>query len=259
MAVALISDLHSNIEAVEAVLKDIEDHGITEIYCLGDLIDYGPNPCEVLDIAVSGRFKVNILGNHEEALMNVAEDFNERAMRSVDWTRATLNDPEIPRDRRHEYWNYLDKLMKSPYKRVREFLFLHGSPRQPTRDYVFPKDIKDERKMTQIFSALKADEVRFCFCGHSHIPGIYTEKFQYAHPSKMKDSSVDVGRFDRLVINIGSVGQPRDNDTRACYAILDGSRLTFRRVEYDYQKTSDKLRAIRTLPKFLAERLLIGK
>ena len=257
MAIALVSDLHANIEALEAVLKDIESQGVDKIYCLGDIIDYGPNPCEVLDIAVK-KFDLNILGNHEEALMMVAEDFNERAMRSVDWTRETLNDPGIPRENRHEYWNFLDSLVKVRYAKKGNTLYLHGSPRQPTRDYVFPKDIKNPEKIEQIFSGFK-NGIQFCFCGHSHIPGIYTAKCQYAHPSKLKNSEVDLSKFDKLLVNIGSVGQPRDNDTRASYVIQYDDRVVFRRVEYDFNKTVEKLRNIKRLPSFLAERLLVGK
>ncbi|NUQ35565.1 MAG: metallophosphoesterase family protein [Planctomycetaceae bacterium] len=257
MEIALISDLHANIEALDATLKDIEAQGVKKIFCLGDIIDYGPNPCEVLDIAIA-RFELNILGNHEEALMMVAEDFNERAMRSVDWTRDTINDPDVPRDKRHAYWNFLDGLAKSRYAKQGENLFLHGSPRQPTRDYVFPKDVKNTEKMQQIFAGFKGG-VRYCFCGHSHIPGIYTAKGQYAHPGKIKGGEVDLSKFDKLLINIGSVGQPRDNDTRASYVILYDQRVVFRRVEYDFHATANKLRDIKRLPSFLAERLLVGK
>lgn len=257
MAIALVSDLHANIEAVEAVMRDIDAQGIKTIYCLGDIVDYGPNPVEVLDIAIE-RFELTILGNHEEALMMVAEDFNERAMRSVHWTREAINHSEIPRDKRHEYWNFLDRMAATKHAVRGNMLFLHGSPRQPTRDYVFPKDIRNREKMEGIFAQL-AGEQRYCFCGHSHIPGIYTDKLQYAHPSRIKDGLVKLDRFDRLLVNIGSVGQPRDNDTRASYAVIDGTDIYFRRVEYDFHATADKLRKIEKLPTFLAERLLVGK
>ncbi|MCA8939220.1 MAG: metallophosphoesterase family protein, partial [Planctomycetes bacterium] len=233
MAVALVSDIHSNIEAMDAVLADIEAQGVDTIYCLGDIIDYGPNPCEVLDIALE-RFKVTILGNHEEALMMVAEDFNERAMRSVDWTREQLNSADVPKEKRHAWWNYLDKVGRTRIVKKGDILFLHGSPRQPTRDYVFPKDIKNPEKMEAIFSRLTEGQ-RFFFFSHSHVPGIYTERLQYAHPSKIRDQKVNLNTFDKLLINIGSVGQPRDNDTRASYVILDDHTVHFRRVEYDYQ------------------------
>jgi len=252
--IAIVSDIHANIEAMNAVLEDIERMGCDRIYCLGDLLDYGPNPCEVLDIAME-RFHLTILGNHEEAVMLVAEDFNERAMRSVEWTREQLNSPDLPKEKRHAYWNYLDSLTKVRQHKQGDLLFVHGSPRKPTHEYVFPKDSLDNAKIRGMFA--KFD--RFCFCGHSHIPGIYSETGKYGHPKNFNNGELDLRRFRKLLINVGSVGQPRDHDTRACYVVLDGSTLIFRRVEYDYETTANKLRAIKTLPTMLADRLLQGR
>jgi diadenosine tetraphosphatase ApaH/serine/threonine PP2A family protein phosphatase len=252
--IAIVSDIHSNIEALNAVLKDIAAQRADKIYCLGDLVDYGPDPCEVLDIAME-RFDLCLLGNHEEAVMLVAEDFNERAMRSVEWTREQLNNPDLPQEKRLGYWNYLDSLTKVRQHRQGDLLFVHGSPRKPTHEYVFPKDSLDETKIRAMFA--KFD--RFCFCGHSHIPGIYSETGKYGHPKNLPNGELDLRRFRKLLINVGSVGQPRDHDTRACYVMLDGSKLQFRRVEYDHHKTVGKLRAIKVLPTMLADRLLHGK
>ena len=254
MRIALVSDIHANLEAMEAVLADIDSFKCDKIFCLGDIVDYGPNPCEVLDIAME-RFDLTILGNHEEALMLVAEDFNERAMRSVEWTREQLNNPEVPREQRHKYWNFLDEMSKKRMHNQGDLTFVHGSPRKPTHEYVFPKDCLDKPKIEGMFAMFK----RFCFCGHSHIPGIYSENGNYGAPKNLPDSEIDLRRYQKLLINIGSVGQPRDHDTRACYAILDNSRLVFRRVEYDFEKTVEKLRAIDVLPKMLADRLLLGR
>jgi diadenosine tetraphosphatase ApaH/serine/threonine PP2A family protein phosphatase len=251
---ALISDIHSNLEAMEAVMADIETRGVEKIYCLGDLIDYGPNPCEILDIAMK-EFDLTLLGNHEEAVMLVAEDFNERAMRSVEWTREQLNSESLPKEKRHAYWNFLDSLSKVRQHRQGDLLFVHGSPRKPTHEYVFPKDSMDEAKIRGMFA--KFD--RFCFCGHSHIPGIYSETGKYGHPKNLQNGELDLRRFRKLLVNIGSVGQPRDHDTRACYVIIDDNNLIFRRVEYDHKKTVEKLRAIPALPAMLADRLLHGK
>ena len=251
---ALVSDIHSNLEALEAVFADIEDYGCERIYCLGDIIDYGPNPVEVLDLAME-KFDMCLLGNHEEAVMLVAEDFNERAMRSVEWTREQLNDPKLPKEKRHAYWNYLDALYQKRSHLQGDLLFVHGSPRKPTHEYVFPKDSLDQAKIGGIFA--KFD--RFCFCGHSHIPGIYSETGKYGHPKNLNNGELDLRRFRKLLVNIGSVGQPRDHDVRACYVIIDGSKLVFRRVPYDHNKTVEKLRAIKRLPTMLADRLLLGK
>ncbi len=254
MRIALVSDIHSNIEALTAVMADIDSIGCDKIYCLGDLVDYGPNPCEVLDIAME-RFDLTLLGNHEEAVMLVAEDFNDRAMRSVEWTREQLNSPDLPKEKRHAYWNFLDSLMKVRSFKQGDLLFVHGSPRKPTHEYVFPKDSMDQAKIRSMFA--KFD--RFCFCGHSHIPGIYSETGKYGHPKNLNNGELDLRRFRKLLVNVGSVGQPRDHDPRACYCIIDGSTLIFRRVEYDHQATVARLRAIKALPSGLADRLLVGK
>ncbi|MEE9311890.1 MAG: metallophosphoesterase [Planctomycetota bacterium] len=133
MRIAIVSDIHANIEALEAVMADIDANECQKIFCLGDLVDYGPNPCEVLDIAME-RFDICLLGNHEEALMMVAEDFNERAMRSVEWTREVLNSDDLPAEKRRAYWNYLDSLNKKKTHQQGDLLFVHGSPRKPTHE-----------------------------------------------------------------------------------------------------------------------------
>ncbi|MHC4841777.1 MAG: metallophosphoesterase family protein, partial [Planctomycetota bacterium] len=146
MRIAIVSDIHANIEALTAVMADIDSYGVEKIICLGDLVDYGPNPREVLDIAME-RFDVCLLGNHEEALMMVAEDFNERAMRSVEWTREQLNGDDLSSEKRRAYWNYLDSLSATKSHKQGDLLFVHGSPRRPTHEYVFPKDSLDEAKI----------------------------------------------------------------------------------------------------------------
>jgi diadenosine tetraphosphatase ApaH/serine/threonine PP2A family protein phosphatase len=113
----------------------------------------------------------------------------------------------------------------------------------------------DQAKIRSMFA--KFD--RFCFCGHSHIPGIYSETGKYGHPKNLNNGELDLRRFRKLLVNVGSVGQPRDHDPRACYCIIDGSTLIFRRVEYDHQATVARLRAIKALPSGLADRLLVGK
>ena len=106
--VALISDLHSNVEALEAVLKDVESQGCSTVYCLGDLIGYGPNPREMLRHAFNWSWSLR--GNHEDALLFLALDFNPEAAQAIDWTRSQLNDQAAPRDENHRMWNYLGDL-----------------------------------------------------------------------------------------------------------------------------------------------------
>ena len=158
---AIVSDIHANIEALDAVLGDIATRDVKDILCLGDIIGYGPNPRECLKLAMK-FFKFSLIGNHEEAIMLIAEDFNERARQAVEWTRSQLNNRSLPKDERHLLWNYLDKLSKLEKVEKGRFLFVHGSPRIPTKEYIMPRDIHDAAKMKAIFEQVN----QILFCGH---------------------------------------------------------------------------------------------
>ena len=172
--VALISDLHSNIEALESVLKDVESQGVGAVYCLGDLIGYGPNPREMLRHAFNWAWSLR--GNHEDALLFLALDFNPEAAQAIDWTRGQLNDGAAPRDENHKMWNYLGDL--PDIKEEDGTMYLHASPRNRTKEYVRPHDVQDKEKMEEIFSMIK----HVCFCGHTHEPGVFTEDFKCYPP-----------------------------------------------------------------------------
>lgn len=169
--IAIISDIHSNIDALEAVLDDISNLGIDEIICLGDLIGYGPNPREVIQKARNWRFCLR--GNHEDALLFIAYDFNPDAAKVIDWTRAELNSPQYTRDENYTFWNFLGGL--PDIKEDGDIMYVHASPRHHTKEYIMPFDIQNEEMMEEIFSMVK----RLCFVGHTRIPGIFTEDFKF--------------------------------------------------------------------------------
>jgi diadenosine tetraphosphatase ApaH/serine/threonine PP2A family protein phosphatase len=250
--VALISDLHSNIEALEAVLKDVDSQGVQKIYCLGDLIGYGPNPREMLKHAFNWAFSLR--GNHEDALLFLALDFNPEAAQAIDWTRGQLNEPGAPKDENHRMWNYLGDL--PDMKEEDGVMYLHASPRNRTKEYVRPHDVQDREKMEEIFSMIK----RVCFCGHTHEPGVFTEDFKF-YPPRAFANKVKLSENRKYYVNIGSVGQPRDRDTRSCYVVWDPETqvVEFRRVDYDYRKTMDKIYAIMQIPRRFGERLEVGR
>ncbi len=250
----LVSDVHANLEALEAMLGDIAGRNVKDILCLGDIIGYGPNPRETLKLAMK-FFKFSLIGNHEEAIMLIAEDFNERARQAVEWTRSQLNERNLPKEERHGYWNYLDKLSKLEKVEKGRFLFVHGSPRVPTKEYIMPRDIHDATKMRSIFEQVN----QIMFCGHSHVPGIFTEDLRYIHPSKLPDATFIYPKDQKVIINVGSVGQPRDLDHRACYITFDEEKVQFHRVKYDYQLTMKKIQNSGGLPQYLADRLRYGK
>ena len=265
---ALISDIHGNLEALEAVLNDIEDQGIEEIYCLGDIIGYGPNPRECID-RVMDSCKVTLLGNHDQGAMFDPDGFNVGAERAIFWTRSQLESAS-DRANNERRWEFLGELPRS-YK-LGPYFFVHGSPRNPLSEYIFPEDIYYHRKIERAFQLVD----RYCFQGHTHVPGVFTENFQFFAPEEI-DHEYTLGE-GKLMINVGSVGQPRDGDNRACYVILDDGlpepvgadahepriaascpRIVFRRVEYDFETTIQKIYSIPDLEPFLGDRLRQGR
>lgn len=246
---ALISDIHGNLEALEAVLADIAAQGVQETYCLGDIIGYGPNPRECIDLVM--KFPVCILGNHDQGALFDPEGFNAAAERSIFWTREQLESLKGDPEANAERWDFLGELPRS--RREGKFLFVHGSPRNPLSEYVFPEDIYNQRKMDSLFGLVEG----YSFQGHTHVPGVFTEDRNFYSPE-------DMGYRYRLsgtkaMVNVGSVGQPRDGDPRSCYVILTDEEIEFRRVEYPIEKTVAKIYAIHELDNFLGDRLRDGK
>jgi predicted phosphodiesterase len=249
LMIAILSDIHSNIEAFEAVLEDLKQFDVEEIICLGDVIGYGPNPRECIKLAE--QFDLTLLGNHEEAVLFLAEDFNQKARQAVDWTRDQLNSRDFDPAENHRMWNFLGDLRKR--EKRNDILFVHGSPRVPTREYVMPRDAMNREKMTDIFAQIE----RVCFVGHTHVPGVFTEQGQFFLSSGINNKfTLENGKH---LINVGSVGQPRDNDNRASYVTVDNNAVVWHRVPYPVEKTIDKIRAEPGLPAYLADRLKEGK
>lgn len=249
---ALISDIHANLEALQGVLADIETQQVDEILCLGDVIGYGPNPCECLDL-VMRHTKLCILGNHDQAALFDPEGFNHVALQAIYWTRDQLDRGPGSPTQINARWDFLGE---RPRKHVEgDFLFVHASPRDPTNEYVFPEYVFDQRKMELLFG--KVD--RFCFNGHTHLPGIFTTGCEFISPEDC-DHRFPLGK-EKLIINVGSVGQPRDENPKSCYAIVDDDEMMvrYRRVEYDVEKTARKIYAEDELPNMLGDRLKHGR
>jgi diadenosine tetraphosphatase ApaH/serine/threonine PP2A family protein phosphatase len=246
---AIISDIHGNLEALRAVLEDADRHGASELYCLGDLVGYGPNPRECVDLAMP--WKVVLLGNHDQATLFNPDGFGVIAERAIFWTRGQLENAAEDGQARERRWEFLAGLPRS--HREGDTLFVHGSARNPLNEYVFPEDIYNQHKMERILALVE----RYCFQGHTHIPGIFTEDFKFFSPEEVGG----VYRLDgqKTLINVGSVGQPRDGDWRACYALLKGDIICFRRVEYDIDATVQKIRDDDDLDDFSGDRLGGGR
>ena len=256
---AILSDIHGNLEALEVVLADIESLGLESIHCLGDIVGYGPNPRECLDL-VMAKCSICLLGNHDMGALCDPEGFNMNAERAIFWTREQLERTDDPgNQKRLEFLGGLPRFHQDG-----KFLFVHGSPRNPLSEYVFPDDVYNHRKIERLFTLVD----NYCFQGHTHIPGVFTESHQFLVPSEFGYEIVL--EHGKAMINVGSVGQPRDRDPRSCYLILDDGvenpgeparhapKLTYRRLEYPIEVTRQKIHAITSLDRFLGDRLCMG-
>lgn len=230
---AIISDVHANLEALEAVLADIAELGIEEIYCLGDIVGYGPNPREVIDLVME-HCQLVLLGNHDEAVRIGPVGFTPNAARAVWWTRKELQDTKQPAREGEARWKFLAGLPQTHEEN--DMLFVHASPRDPVREYIFPEDVYNSAKMYDIFNRFK----RCCFVGHTHVPGVFIEGGAFKSPVEFNDE-YKIGK-KKILVNVGSVGQPRDGDWRSCYVILEEKSIHFRRVEYDIDATMAKVK-----------------
>ena len=249
---AIVSDIHGNLSALEAVLEDIDSQNVDRIVCLGDVIGYGPAPRQCLDHAM--QFDFCILGNHDSSALFDPEGFNVAAEQAIFWTRAQIENGPDGADvsrKRMQFICSLPRLVDEA-----NVLFVHGSPRGPTNEYVFPEDTQNLKKMEKLFSMVP----HLCFQGHTHVPGIFTTDLRFIRPVDVGFEGYNVGdRSQRLMINVGSVGQPRDGDSRGCYVIFDGETIQYRRVEYDLERTVQAIEAEPELDDFLGYRLREGR
>lgn len=273
-AFAIISDIHSNLEALQAVFDDIESRGIKEVICLGDIVGYGANPKECLDL-VRERCRITLMGNHDHAVLFEPTNFNIPAERACYWTRKMLED-EPDRALRSLRWKFIGEL---PIRvKERDVLFVHASPRRPMNEYIFPEDVfTNPQKVIANFERLDA---RVCFVGHTHQPGVFVDDPYFDPPNELPDSPYYEVGDERAIINVGSVGQPRDRDTRAGYVVVhrrpdvlqDGTeslvaaalnctveQVEFARVEYDVERTVQKILKEPNLEDLLGSRLYDGR
>ena len=253
--IAIISDVHANLEALTAVIDDIRGQGVRDIYNLGDTVGYGPDPAACIDL-VDAACNVNLCGNHDYAVLFDAEGFNPIAKKSVDYHRKILQPtPENDDNETERRWKWLGNL--EPMHESPRFEAMHGSPRQPITEYVLPSDPEmDPLKLNDIFSAMSQS---VAFVGHTHFPGVLEE-----HNESFLMLSTLSGRYQihdncRAIVNVGSVGQPRDRNPKSCYVIYDGQSVTYRRVEYDVEKTVQKILALQEIHPASGLRLRDGR
>lgn len=241
MKYAIISDIHANLEALSTVLKTIEDIGVDQVVCLGDVVGYNASPNECVEI-VREREIPTICGNHDAVACSVEEPwgFNPVALAAALWTRETLSEANL---------DWLRKLPDS--QRFDFFLTVHGAP--ANRDtYLFSwEDILPHIPYVQ------EQGCSLCFFGHTHCPGIFANDGLYVVEENAKFA---LGEEKLFFINPGSVGQPRDGDPRASFGLLDTEAREFElaRVDYPIEKAAQRI-IQNELPDFLAERLTRGR
>ena len=242
--VAIVSDIHGNIEALDAVLKDIKNQDIARIVCLGDIVGYGPDPLKCMIRAM--EFELNIAGNHDVAVYDAQTlaMFGELAATSVVWTQAQIRRSGL----RSVYERFLRSL---PSEHVLEtncskILLYHGSPFDTLNEYVFPPSKTYWQQLgkslptnaMEITARILREMQTPCVVGHTHHPGVITDGPIFASPQEVDFKYTLAGK---AIINPGSVGQPRDQNPDASYLVLYGNTVTFRRVPYDITQTRRKI------------------
>ncbi len=243
MRILILSDVHANLVALDAVLKHAED--FEQVWCLGDVVDYGPEPNACIERLRSFDL-LCLAGNHDWAVLDKLdlEEFNPDARRAAIWTRTQLTPASL---------EWLRALPERVPTQADQFTLVHGSPRYPIWEYVLTPAVA--RINFEHFDTM------ICLMGHTHVPVLYRyhreEKMATAEP--LPEGVPIVLGPERMMINPGSVGQPRDGDPRAAYAILDldTMTLTHYRVEYDVAATQAKMEQAK-LPIRLIQRLSFG-
>jgi len=244
--IAFLTDIHGNREALEACLAHAERYPIDRYVFLGDLVGYGADPGFVVDTVkdFAARGAITLLGNHDSAAIGNPERMNDDAMRAIEWTRRQLTPDQRA---------FLAKLPLTAEDEDR--LYVHASAASPAAwDYVL-----DERGASR---SLMATDAAVTFCGHTHLPALFhmTAKANVAAFDPDPGVAIPLTQQRRWIAVIGAVGQPRDRNPAACYALYDdGPRtLTYVRVPYDVDTAARKIR-FAGLPAFLAARLAWGR
>jgi predicted phosphodiesterase len=232
MRIAIISDIHSNLEALTKAIEIIDQQSVDEIICLGDIVGYGANPNECIEL-VRRRCDIVIKGNHEEAILDItqAEQFTNNARSAILWTLDQTTQENL---------DYIRSL--SLVHRRSDALFVHASPCEPEEwHYIFEEDAAA--------STFYCFSESLCFIGHTHMPAIFSAN-GYAS---------GITKNERYLVNVGSIGQPRDRNTQLSFGILDTDSWTYENIRAPYDVETTVRKILNTdLPARLGQRLLIG-
>jgi predicted phosphodiesterase len=244
--IAVISDIHGNLEALSSVVLDIRSRGVERIVCLGDVVGYGPNPNECIEL-VESECDYSLVGNHEAAIFDalIIQEFNDYARYAIEWTRDNLNSKSL---------NFINSL---PIMMVDDvFTAVHATPYEPQLWYYIAS-------MDDALFNFNFFKTKFCLIGHTHVPGIIAMGSPESNisilPQKTLCYAKEFSEKARFIVNVGSVGQPRDKNSKACYVIIDTDKkeLSFLRISYDVALYQRKMHAI-GMPDFLVNRVADG-
>ena len=242
MKYLVIADIHSNLEAFEAVLEDAQNHGgFGHTWCMGDVVGYGPDPAACIKL-LKQLDPVCVCGNHDSAAVGKIDtgDFSSEAARANRWTATQLSGGD------REFLSGLPSLVVED-----DFTIVHGSPRQHAWEYVAHTITAEDN--------FRCFDTRFCIVGHTHVPFLFTNDGVEVRGSVLRVGDMLELGDNRLIINPGAVGQPRDRDPRASYAIFDAEEMVLHnyRVTYDVAATQEKMEKA-GLPDFLVSRIAWG-
>ncbi|MDI6889823.1 MAG: metallophosphoesterase family protein [Thermodesulfovibrionales bacterium] len=239
MPYAVLSDVHSNLEALETVLKDMDQRKIEDVLFLGDAVGYGPNPNECIEL-LTNRCEIMLAGNHDWGVLGLTDIayFNVYARAAIEWTKRVLTEKNR-------------KTLRSfPVKKeMGDILLVHSTPKEP-EEWHYLLTLWDAEINFHYF------DNKFCFLGHSHQPFII-ERLPSGELVTYKEAA-SIGKTERYIINAGSVGQPRDGNPEACYAAVDDEKMEIVRVPYDVGSVQ-KMMIKEGLPSLLIERLSSGR
>lgn len=243
MRYILISDIHGNLEALQAVLSFVAKLEPFQLYCLGDVVGYGADPKECLEI-LRDDSNLILAGNHDLAVAGVipSEDFNPMAQTAVEWTRNALTKDDI------------STLANLPLVYIDgDYCFAHSSPLNPM-EFGYVRTLED------VANVLSSIGQRFCFVGHTHLPVLVRMDEKKGKLEIVHDKRIKIVDGFRYFVNVGSTGQPRDNNPDACVVIVDeeDESIEFLRVPYDITTCQSKILS-EGLPSYLAERLILAR
>jgi len=242
MRYGIFSDIHSNLEALDAVIKAYKKEKIDKYLCIGDVVGYASNPRECISI-IKALAMITVAGNHDWASVNLfsIDYFNPHAKEAILWTRRNLDDSDR---------NLLESL-KLIYKNE-DLTLVHGTLDNPG----------DFNYMTDSYIAqdsFRLLETNICFVGHTHVAGTFI-KDKFERIDYRQDNSMAISPENKYIVNVGSIGQPRDGNPQASYCIYDSGKkeVQIKRIDYDIETTRKKI-IDAGLPRFLGDRLLLGR